>query len=365
MSKRKKQHAVPAAVAAQVQELFAKHQKDIIIFVVEYIKDKRRYYEAKYLWNTQSDFLQIRLNKQHTNATLEALKEILKRTNCSNCKVVVVSAISSGLNLPDSIPQHDVMLWREIRNYIDTQHIQVKDIVARDAAQVHSIIRDQNLFKVEIKLRRQKEQKISKSLQSQTAGHISANVEENVSLAEVKSVVPKNNEPVAKEKTSDSKKTNDRHKHKKNSYEHSLYYSHADVFSISKFTKSHFDEYCLFVSGSKHVNNGEKYEQGTYQYIVNYKDSFIHVKKNTVALRSANDVMLSGIINALNENIAENAKVNVVIYTKLGFEHPEKSANRELVKEILQIAKEKKVKLNIHLIHKGTDKIRQYVERRK
>ena len=89
------------------------------------------------------------------------------------------------------------------------------------------------------------------------------------------------------------------------------------------------------------------------------------MKDSTIALRSANDVMLSGIIRALKENVTNDSTVNIVIYTKLGFEHPDKSANKALLQDIFQIRQDKNLKLNVYLIHKGTDKIRKYVERRK
>ena len=357
MSKRKKQHVVPAMVAAQVQELFAKHQKDCLIFVVDYIKDKRRYYEAKYLFGTSSELSHIRIDKQHTNATLEALKVVLPKINCSDCKVVVFSATPAQLNTPDSIPKYDVALWRELRAYLDAHHLQVKDIVTRDASQVHSIIRDQNLFRTEIKLRKQKEQKIAKSSQSRDSNM-------SVSHRDEETIVPQNKTSNKTENKSATKKPKNS-KTQRSTCGRELYYSHADVFSITRFIKDHFDEHCLFISGGKYEDEEAKYSRGEYQYIVNYKDTSVHVKGSTIALRSANDVMLSGIIRALKENITNDSIVNVVIYTKLGFEHPDKSANKALLQDIFQIRQDKNLKLNVYLIHKGTDKIRKYVERRK
>lgn len=360
MSKRKKQHTVSALVAAQVQELFAKHQKDCLIFVVDYIKDKRRYYEAKYLFGTSSELLHIRIDKQHTNATLEALKTVLPKVNCSDCKVIVLSATPAQLSSPDSIPKHDAALWREVRVYLDTHHLQTKDIIARDASQVHSIIRDQNLFKTEIKLRKQKEQKSAKVLQSRDLNTSASNNDKDTIVAQNKTSNKTENKSAVKK--SKSKKNS---KAQRNTCGRELYYSHADVFSIARFIKDHFDEHCLFVSGSKHEDEGTKYSRGEYQYIINYKDTSVHVKDSTIALRSANDVMLSGIIRALKENVTNDSTVNIVIYTKLGFEHPDKSANKALLQDIFQIRQDKNLKLNVYLIHKGTDKIRKYVERRK
>ena len=129
-----------------------------------------------------------------------------------------------------------------------------------------------------------------------------------------------------------------------------IYYNEQGELDITNFIEDHKNDNILFVRGRAAS------EFGCCDCRFINKDINQKISYQNIPTENPTRVMLSGILNVCNALIEDNSSLYIISSTKLGFRNgkKDKGPNKELVKEILDVCKDKNIFLNeVVLFHDG------------
>ena len=385
-----KSHTTPAGLAAYAQEMMHKDKNACVLFVVGYTKRNRRYFAARSVYRQySSEFIIIKVDKQNTSLTIDALAHVLPKVGCKDCKLYVVSGNDSCIK-EDCKDARNKVSWRQVYEYLVENNVKIVEFNTKEPGEIHSIIKDSAVFKAEQKLRKNKYE-TEKKTEATTKPKIAKNSDYDKALAELEKELlaidwkedkrktvfsdtkKKKSDPATKkekaqtknERTLKEKKLPNTESEKPKQNKGMSFVTNtiqADDFTVKKFIAKKKGEFCLFTTGSKHDNFGDKHSNGTFEYVVAYEDKSVHDRGEVLASLSANDVMLRGIFQAIDKRVQNGAKLNIMIFTNMGFGRPNKSTNKQYFAQIDKVLKQKNIDAVVHYVNGGKDKIRTFVE---
>lgn len=404
-----KSHIAPAGLAAYAQEMMHKDKNACVLFVVGYTKWNHRYFAARSMYKQYSNEFVIKVDKQKTSLTIDALAHILPRVGCKDCKLYVISGNDSNVK-KDCLDAHNKVSWRIVYEYLVTNNVKIVEFNTKEPGEIHSIIKDTAVFKAEQKLRKNKYPP-EKKADSKPKQKIAKNSDYDKALAELEQELlaidwkedkrktvfsdtkKKKQQSKQNEKDTTSKSTNESKKkdklpttekkvakkdkpakepkpkkqetEKPNQPPKLSFVTNAiqaDDFTVKKFVAKHPGEFSIFITGSKHDNFGDVHSSGTFEYVVTYEEKSVHDRGEVLASLSANDVMLRGIATAMDKRVPVNSKLNIMIFTNMGFSRPNKSQNKQYFEQIDKIRNKKNLDVTVYYVNGGTNKIRTFVE---
>lgn len=404
-----KSHTTTAGLAAYAQEIMHKDKNACVLFVVGYTKRNRRYFAARSVYRQYSNEFIIKVDKQNTSLTIDALAHVLPKVGCKDCKLYVVSGNDSCIK-EDCKDTSNKVSWRQVYEYLVENNVKIVEFNTKEPGEIHSIIKDSSVFKAEQKLRKNKYE-TEKKTETQTKPKIAKNSDYDRALDELEKELlaidwkedkrktvfsdtkkkkaastkakddsevtdkpkQKKSGPATKEEKAQTKKERapkekklpkiESEKPKQNKGMSFVTNTiQVEDFNVKKFISKRKGEFCLFTTGSKHDNFGDKHSNGTFEYVVAYEDKSVHDSGEVLASLSANDVMLRGIFQAIDKRVPNGAKLNIMIFTNMGFGRPSKSTNRQYFAQIDKVLKQKNIDAVVHYVNGGKDKIRTFVE---
>jgi len=131
-------------------------------------------------------------------------------------------------------------------------------------------------------------------------------------------------------------------------------------FSFSDYLQIHAKDFVVFVSGSwDHTTH-----TGAYYYTTHYEGKAKSRRYDLQNLKSSNVAMLLGIKDACEHIRIAEKEIFIVVPTELGFLKAEKGkgVNSDLIKEIIDICKQKQLSLNTLAVLNGGDFIKNVAQ---
>ena len=132
----------------------------------------------------------------------------------------------------------------------------------------------------------------------------------------------------------------------------------ANKFNYTQFINDICGATILFIAGScdNELNIGA-YFCRIYKGI----NDFEKLQKVDLKSKSPNDAMLNGILDYCKERADKNSTLYVIVPTELGFNHPKKSVNKDLLFKIFQVCEQRRIDLHVIHVNRGGEELRRVV----